>query len=155
MKIIVTPLLFLLISTVLLIDAQVYETLPLSFFAALNQLGQRVNLKIQEIPNIEINPLDLLTHHLHSNNQTTTCDEDVRVFVAGIRQGTLWSLKIIDSWGKPIPSALLIGNTFWMGDYEECIEPLYQANNRTFLQSPFTTQYCKYPTILRVGPWIL
>ncbi|CAF2710964.1 unnamed protein product [Rotaria sp. Silwood2] len=54
----------------------------------------------------------------------------------------MWALKVLDAWGKPLPSGLLKGNTYWVGDYDECIQPMYLPNNKTFLSQPFNTQYC-------------
>ncbi|CAF5177198.1 unnamed protein product, partial [Rotaria sp. Silwood1] len=58
----------------------------------------------------------------------------------------MWALKVLDAWGKPLPSGLLKGNTYWVGNYDECIQPMYSPNNKTFLSQPFDTQYCTLTT---------
>ncbi|CAF3060708.1 unnamed protein product [Rotaria sp. Silwood2] len=51
-------------------------------------------------------------------------------------------MKVFDAWGKPLPSGLLKGNVFWLGNYDECINPLYQINNKSFVRQLIDTQYC-------------
>jgi hypothetical protein len=77
-----------------------------------------------------------------SINQSTTCERDLQVLIDALSQRQLWALKVLDAWGKPLPSGLLKGNTFWIGNYDECVNPLYQLNNKSFVQQPFDTQYC-------------
>ncbi len=53
-------------------------------------------------------------------------------------------MKLIDAWGKSLPSGLLTGNTYLVGNYDECLDALYQIEDKSFLQQPFDSQYCKY-----------
>lgn len=76
-------------------------------------------------------------------SQNTTCEQDFHRLISAATQRELWALKVFDAWGKPLPSGLLKGNIFWLGNYDECVDQLYQANNRSFLRQPFDTQYCK------------
>ena len=78
-----------------------------------------------------------------SPNQTTACERDLELLISAALQQELWALKVFDAWGKPLPSGLLNGNIFWLGNYEECINPLYQEQNRSFLPQPIDTQYCR------------
>lgn len=78
-----------------------------------------------------------------SVNQSTRCGADLQKLIDAALDRELWALKVFDAWGKPLPSGLLNGNIFWLGSYEECVNPLYQQSNRSFLQQPIETQYCK------------
>ncbi|CAF1070859.1 unnamed protein product [Rotaria sordida] len=72
----------------------------------------------------------------------TSCDQDfVELIEAAIRQDR-WALKVFDSWGKPLPSGLLVGNFFWIGNYDECIQPIYSPESKTFVKQPFDTLHC-------------
>ena len=62
----------------------------------------------------------------------------------GTQRKDMWAMKLIDAWGKPWPSSILVGNLYWVGNYDECLNPLYQITNKSFLQEPFTSQYCEY-----------
>lgn len=81
---------------------------------------------------------------LPENNQTTQCERDFELILKAAAKRDLWALKTIDAWGKPLPSGVLKGNTFWIGNYDECLQPLYQTNNKTYLSQPFETQYCEF-----------
>ena len=81
---------------------------------------------------------------LPKNNQTTQCERDFELLLQAAAKRDLWALKTIDAWGKPLPSGVLKGNTFWIGNYDECLQPLYQTNNKTYLSQPFETQYCEF-----------
>ena len=81
---------------------------------------------------------------LPSNNQTTQCERDFQLILEAVTKRDLWALKTIDAWGKPLPSGILKGNVFWIGNYDECLHPLYQSTNKSFLSQPFDTQYCEF-----------
>jgi hypothetical protein len=81
---------------------------------------------------------------LTSSNKTTQCERDFELILEAAGQRDLWALKTIDAWGKPLPSGILKGNTFWLGNYDECLQPLYQPGNKTYLSQPFETQYCEF-----------
>jgi hypothetical protein len=76
------------------------------------------------------------------NNQSTGCEHDLEILINATVKRELWALKVFDAWGKPLPSGLLNGNIFWIGNYDECVNPLYQENNRSFVRQPIDTQYC-------------
>ncbi|CAF1279439.1 unnamed protein product [Rotaria sordida] len=76
------------------------------------------------------------------SNTTTKCEQDFVLLVESALRRELWALKILDSWGKPLPSGLLKGNNLWVGNYDECLDPLYQHDNKTFLKQTFDGHYC-------------
>lgn len=96
-----------------------------------------------------IRPESLLDNSRLSTSQRTVCERDLEILISAASQRELWALKVFDAWGKPLPSGLLNGNIFWTGNYDECINPLYQENNRSFVRQPVDTQYCT-STIFRV-----
>ncbi|CAF3799873.1 unnamed protein product [Rotaria sp. Silwood1] len=77
-----------------------------------------------------------------SNNKTTQCEQDFEILLQATLKHDTWALKVLDAWGKPLPSSLLKGNLYWVGNYDECLQPMYLPNNKTFLSQPFDTQHC-------------
>ena len=67
-----------------------------------------------------------------SKNQTTQCEKDFDTIVQAISKRETWALKVFDAWGKPIPSGILKGNVYWVGDYDECLQPMYLVANKSF-----------------------
>lgn len=88
-------------------------------------------------------PEVLLRHKLPKALDATTCGRDLEIFINASLANELWALKTFDSWGKPLPSGILKGNLLWLGNYEECVDGLYQENNRSYVKQPIDTQYCK------------
>ncbi|CAF1490507.1 unnamed protein product [Rotaria sp. Silwood1] len=125
---------------------QEYQTIPLRFDVAINQLLQSHHYTFHEIDYeaYSFTPAEMLGLNLHSSesNETTKCEQDFVFLVKAALRRDLWALKIFDSWGKPLPSGLLKGNILWTGNYDECLDPLYQVANKTFVQQPFDSQYC-------------
>ena len=121
-----------------------YQTIPLRFDAALDsiRLHRQFNYAdlLDDASTFAIN----LISSLPKNNQTTQCERDFELLLQAAAKRDLWALKTIDAWGKPLPSGVLKGNTFWVGNYDECLQPLYQTNNKTYLSQPFDTQYCEF-----------
>jgi hypothetical protein len=72
------------------------------------------------------------------------CSQELADLLNGTQHKQKWAMKLIDAWGKPLPSGLLTGNLYWMGNYDECLDALYQTEDKSFLQQPFDSQYCKY-----------
>ncbi|CAF0975213.1 unnamed protein product [Rotaria sordida] len=79
---------------------------------------------------------------MSNSNATTQCEQDFLILVEAALSRDLWALKLFDSWGKPLPSGVLKGNMLWTGNYDECLDSLYQPANKTFLSQPFVGQYC-------------
>jgi hypothetical protein len=77
-----------------------------------------------------------------SSNQTTICEQEFGVIIEAALRRDMWALKVIDAWGKPLPSGILKGNLYWTGNYDECLQELYLPENKSFVQQPFDTQYC-------------
>ncbi len=75
---------------------------------------------------------------------TSRCGQELADLLNGTQQKQKWAMKLIDAWGKPLPSGLLTGNLYWLGNYDECLDDLYQIEDKSFLQQPFDAQYCKY-----------
>jgi hypothetical protein len=132
-----------------IVSQREYQTVPLRFDVAIDQLRQRQQLTLRDVDHksYSITPDEMLASILlfsNSSNTTTKCEQDFQDLVEAALRRDLWALKILDTWGKPLPSGLLKGNSFWVGDYDECVDSLYQPENKTFLQQPFNGQYCKY-----------
>ena len=87
---------------------------------------------------------DLLVRRtLTFNNASTICEFELQTLITAASRGELWAIKVFDAWGKPLPSGLLTGNLFSLGNYDECVDLLYQNDNRSFVSQPIDTQYCK------------
>ncbi|KAH8347524.1 hypothetical protein KR059_012048, partial [Drosophila kikkawai] len=48
------------------------------------------------------------------------CLRDLTLFSSALGNGQMWALKMIDAWGS-IPSGLLTGNMYDLGNYDECL----------------------------------
>ncbi|CAF1073555.1 unnamed protein product [Adineta ricciae] len=125
----------------------VSQNLPFRFDHAIHRLSQYQKFPLEElIQDVEYtSPTELILEYasmINSNNNTSVCEQRFDAIILAATQGELWALKIIDAWGKPLPSGILQGNSFWLGSYDECIKPMYMPNNKTFLAQPFDTQYC-------------
>ena len=81
---------------------------------------------------------------LLSSNETNVCEQDFELILQAALKREMWAMKIIDAWGKPLPSGVLSGNVYWVGNYDECLQEMYLPNNKSFVSQPFNTQYCKY-----------
>lgn len=135
-----------------------FETIPLRFDVIIGQLRafyQRqpdLVTDLIEMSSAFMRPEELLIKASFSANQSTVCERDLELLITAASERQLWALKVFDAWGKPLPSGLLKGNTFWIGNYDECVNALYQPNNKSFVQQPFDTQYCAslfFPAIFR------
>lgn len=125
-----------------------YQTLPLRFDQAIQYIKQRQNINPQDILNDALKysiTYDTISSYtlLRENNATTQCELDFDMMVQGISKREMWALKVFDAWGKPIPSGILKGNTYWVGSYDECLQPMYITSNKSFVSQPYDTQYCK------------
>ncbi|CAF1371828.1 unnamed protein product [Adineta steineri] len=77
-------------------------------------------------------------------NNSSQCSQEFEALLNGTLQQEMWAMKFVDAWGKPLPSGVLTGNTYWVGNYDECLNPLYQVADKSFLQQPFDSQYCAF-----------
>ncbi|CAF4662624.1 unnamed protein product [Rotaria sp. Silwood2] len=138
--------LFFLVSLPNIVSQREYRTVPLRFDVAIDQLLQHQQFTLHEIDRLSysITPAEMLASFSASSNSNTTtkCYQDFLLLFEAAVNRELWALKILDAWGKPVPSGLLKGNRWWVGNYDECLDSLYQPENKTFLQQPFDGQYC-------------
>lgn len=125
------------------------HTIPLNYQSAINHLKQRQQtnyLDILDDASTYSITSDTISSYisLDSNNDTTQCEKDFQIILKGVSARDIWALKVIDAWGKPLPSGILKGNLYWLGNYDECLQPMYLPNNKSFATQPFDTQYCKH-----------
>ncbi|CAF0901816.1 unnamed protein product [Adineta steineri] len=140
-----TGIILLLIFSFQHINCQLKDqTIPSNFEKIIRQQYELLNLN--NLPYINSRLEELLTNILLFNTKNTTCEQDIELLIQGVLNQQLWALKILDSWGKPLPSGLLKGNVFWAGNYDECSQPLYQYDSQSYVKQPFETQYCKLLT---------
>lgn len=118
-----------------------YEAIPFRFDLIINRIQQYQYISAENLN--EIRPFNEIPTVLSSIENSSQCDKDFSRIIEESAKGQLWALKVIDAWGKPLPSGLLKGNSFWTGNYDECIQNYYQPLNKSFLIQPVGTQYCK------------
>ncbi|CAF4631080.1 unnamed protein product, partial [Rotaria sp. Silwood2] len=151
--------LFFLVSLPNIVSQREYRTVPLRFDVAIDQLLQHQQFTLHEIDRLSysITPAEMLASFSASSNSNTTtkCYQDFLLLFEAAVNRELWALKILDAWGKPVPSGLLKGNRWWVGNYDECLDSLYQPENKTFLQQPFDGQYCSLLLSGMMPPQIL
>ncbi|XP_051862819.1 nose resistant to fluoxetine protein 6-like [Drosophila albomicans] len=76
---------------------------------------------MQQFGNITQTDLDLRLDNRLPNQQDLLCLADMAQLMSGLSSRSYWALRMIDSWGS-IPSGILYGNFFDMGNYDECIK---------------------------------
>jgi len=126
----------------------VSQNFPYRFDQAINRLSRYRNFSptdlIKDVQyNLNIEEMLQYISSSISNNKTTQCEQEFEFILQAALQRDMWAIKVLDAWGKPLPSGLLKGNTFWVGSYDECIQPMYLPTNKTFLSQPFNTQHCE------------
>jgi hypothetical protein len=127
-----------------------YQTLPLQFKLITNRIRYDQHFKLDELIDFPymLTPARMSAYlSSFSSREVSTCEQDFEKIVNGALELDTWSLKVIDAWGKPLPSGLLKGNLFWTGNYDECVEQLYLPNNKSFLPQLFDTQHCTYKNL--------
>ena len=126
-----------------------YETIPLRYEAAINHLKRYRQSNFMDLLDqssvfsITQDKFSSYASSITANNQTTQCEKDLETIIQALEKRETWAMKVFDAWGKPIPSGILKGNTYLVGDYDECLQPMYIIGNKTFAAQPFDTQYCK------------
>ncbi|XP_033166122.1 nose resistant to fluoxetine protein 6 [Drosophila mauritiana] len=55
-----------------------------------------------------------------SSTSDTQCLADIKELFAGLKTGSYWALKMLDSWGS-FPSGLLYGTFYDLGNFDECL----------------------------------
>jgi hypothetical protein len=139
--------LLLIISLSPIVSQRVNQQVPLQFDVVINHLHQRQRFlpTAVDYESYSITPDKMLAlmPRISDSNTTTKCEKDTVLLMEAALRLEKWALKVFDSWGKPIPSGLLKGNVLWVGNYDECVDPLYEPENKTFVSQPFDNQYCK------------
>jgi hypothetical protein len=136
---------FALFSTLTLAFTQLA---PPRLHLAIDQLRRYHHLNLLDLLDdkalFDLTPQNIFKSISYSSvsNQTDQCQKDFQLMILAASQRQQWALKILDAWGKPLPSGILKGNLFWTGNYDECLQELYLANNKSFLAQPFNAQYC-------------
>ncbi|CAF1430753.1 unnamed protein product [Rotaria sordida] len=147
-----TITLFLLFSILLNTNSQF---IPLRFDLAIDHLRQYQYFSSSNlIKDVEYNltPEQMLEYMslLLLNNKTSRCEQDFELILRAAIEKDTWAIKVLDAWGKPLPSGILKGNVYWVGNYDECIQPMYNPANKSFISQPFNTQHCTFkPTASR------
>jgi hypothetical protein len=125
-----------------------YRTNPIRFDLAIERLVQYRNYIPEDI--FDSIPYAITVKYMitsllsSSSNETSKCEEEFRILVNASLRREMWALKVLDAWGKPLPSGILKGNVYWTGNYDECVQQLYQPGKKSFVQQPFDTQHCTY-----------
>ncbi|CAF3851450.1 unnamed protein product, partial [Rotaria sp. Silwood1] len=120
-----------------------YQTFPLRLDAIINELHRQKQTLLNTDDLSYAGTIDeLYVQLLSTNNRTTACEKDIEILVKAVLRRDMWALKVIDSWGKPLPSGILKRNLFWVGNYDECVQQIHLPDNKSFVQQPFDTQYC-------------
>ena len=123
-----------------------YQPIPLRLDLAIARFNQYQHFKLVDILNhvpYVMTPTQISARISSlDSNQTTICEQELGVIVEAALRNELWALKILDAWGKPLPSGILKGNLYWVGNYDECLQQLYLPGNKSFVEQPIDTQYC-------------
>ena len=110
------------------------QEIPLHYDAALKYLRQYEQTNfvdlIDEFSSFSVTQERLLTSRLQEfNAEITQCEQDFALILESLERREMWAMKTIDAWAKPLPSGILKGNTYWVGDYDECLKPYYLSTN--------------------------
>ena len=125
-----------------IIGQSTYEKLPLRFDLALERSNR---LKTRPMnPPFEMESAEILMRNFVANNQSDECTRDLQLLMNATIGQEFWALKILDSWGKPLPAGILNGNNFWIGNFDECVHLYYNVAEKSFVPQPFQTQHCKH-----------
>ena len=131
-----------------LLSSTVSQIIPVRFDQAIQRLNQYEKFSPEDLINeylqYSLTP-EKISEYISTtilNNKTSLCEQE---FDLALKEALKeqWAMKIIDAWGKPLPSGVLKGNIYWVGDYNECLQPMYYPTNKSYISQPFETQYCK------------
>ncbi|XP_043644252.1 nose resistant to fluoxetine protein 6 [Drosophila teissieri] len=64
------------------------------------------------------------------------CAADMTALITGLRSAEYWALKMIDAWGS-IPSGLLTGNSYDLGNFDECLNIRKQIGQVRTIQGKY------------------
>ncbi len=124
-----------------------YQTFPIQFDLIMNRIRHYQHFKFDEFTDFPYTITSArMSDYLSSltRDQMTVCEQDFQTIITGALQFETWGLKVVDAWGKPLPSGLLRGNVYWTGNYDECVGQMYLPDNKSFVPQPFETQHCTY-----------
>ncbi|KAH8396111.1 hypothetical protein KR222_003465, partial [Zaprionus bogoriensis] len=80
---------------------------------------RHLGLEFVEFYGENITSTDLTGSRLPSQ-QDLKCLAEISQLSVALRSGSLWALRMIDSWGRP-PAGMLYGNLKDLGNYDECL----------------------------------
>ncbi|GBN32260.1 hypothetical protein AVEN_116021-1 [Araneus ventricosus] len=83
------------------------------------------------------------------------CVEDLNYVQESLLSPGGWSMKMLDSYGKP-ESGILVGNLKWLGQYDECVGVQAPSKENTSVGG-FRGNYCTLQVPLKllsvIGWW--
>lgn len=126
------------------------QIIPLNFNQIISRLNQYQYISEDDLyKNVEYNLTpeeiteEISSFSILNNNITIKCKQDFDIVLGAAAAKAMWAVKVLDAWGKPLPSGVLKGNVYWIGDFNECLKPMYYPANKSFMSQPFNTQHCK------------
>ncbi len=131
-----------------LLSNTISQIVPLRFDQAIHRLYQYQHFSPKDLVNdvqYNLTPEKISEYMSVSilNNNNTQCKQEFDVVLQAASQNEMWAVKVLDAWGKPLPSGVLKGNVYWVGDYNECLQPMYYPANKSFISQPFKKQHCE------------
>ncbi|XP_043065192.1 nose resistant to fluoxetine protein 6-like [Drosophila ficusphila] len=81
-----------------------------------NKLLKQLPLEFLEL----FQNVTLKSFSLSADQKDLECQQDIAALINGLSTNKIWAEKLIDSWGS-IPSGLLTGNTYDLGNFDECL----------------------------------
>ncbi|KAK7096532.1 nose resistant to fluoxetine protein 6-like isoform X2 [Littorina saxatilis] len=87
--------------------------------------------------------------HTVTLDPATQCAADLLALGAGLQQGDMWALQMLDAMGKPV-SGILTGQLTFVGDYDECVS-ISHTNKSHTIQGQFCSLTLQAPAIMTKG----
>ncbi|XP_043065194.1 nose resistant to fluoxetine protein 6-like [Drosophila ficusphila] len=98
-----------------------------------NKLSKQLPLDFSEL----FRNVTLESFGLSANPKDLECKQDLAALLRGLSFSQIWAQKMVDSWGS-IPSGLLTGNTFDLGNFDECLS----VNQKISSSQKISGKYC-------------
>ncbi|KAF8796912.1 Nose resistant to fluoxetine protein 6 like protein [Argiope bruennichi] len=97
-------------------------------------------------------PFSRMLRDVLSESESSKCGQDLDYVFENIFSPGGWSMKMLDSYGKP-ESGILLGNLRWLGDYDECVGIYAPAkgNQENITVGNFHGRYCTLQVPLILG----
>ncbi|XP_017083982.1 nose resistant to fluoxetine protein 6 [Drosophila eugracilis] len=102
-------------------------------FSQLRSFGLQIAGHLQDV---DVKDLSVGDSRLPSQ-QDLLCLSDLTALITGLQSGQYWALKMFDAWGT-IPSGLLTGNSYDLGNFDECLN----IQRETTLGRTIQGKYC-------------